>query len=66
MATFKYLCYLQFKPVAEVSGTSPRQVGPAGDFYIRFKVAFFGEVVVFSYPLVGLYFRKSDRLFFIC
>jgi hypothetical protein len=66
MATFKCLCYLQFQSESEVSGTSPRQVGPAGDFYISFKFALLVNVLFIFTPTGGLYFRKSGRLFFIC
>jgi len=64
MATFKFLCYL--RPGAEVSGTSPHQVGPASDFYISFKVALFGKVFVFSYPLGGYIFVKVIVFLLIC
>jgi hypothetical protein len=47
-----------------VSGTSPRQVGPACDFYTSFKVTLFGKVFVFLYPL-GSYIFVKVVVFFI-
>jgi len=66
MAKLKFICYLRFQPEVEVSGTSPRQVGPASDFCICFKLTLFGKVFVFSYPLGGYIFVKVIVFFFIC